>query len=54
MSVFYMKVHLTICVDIEVARKLREEKNKSQLINSFLRKYFNLKPKNETTKNIHT
>jgi hypothetical protein len=37
-----MKVHMNICVDADVAVKLRQEKNISALINSYLRHFFEI------------
>lgn len=37
-----MKTNITISIDVDVAEKLKEEKNKSDLINAYLRNYFGL------------
>jgi post-segregation antitoxin (ccd killing protein) len=36
-----MKTYITICIDVDLAEKIKKEKiNKSSLINSYLRHYF--------------
>mgnify|MGYP001603036012 CR=1 FL=1 len=42
-----MKTHINISIDVEVAELLKKEKNKSLLINSYLRHYFELNSKSE-------
>lgn len=42
-----MKTHINISIDVEVAELLKKEKNYSLLINSYLRNYFEIKPKLE-------
>lgn len=37
----------TFSLDIEVIEELKKEKNKSNLVNSYLRHYFNLKKKSK-------
>jgi hypothetical protein len=37
-----MKVNVIFSLDIDIAYKLAEEKNRSALINSYLRHYYNL------------
>lgn len=45
-----MKTTITICIDTEIAQLLKEEKNISALINSYLIHYFGLKNKNSIPK----
>ncbi len=40
-----MKTNVTISIDIEVAIEFKKEKNKSALINSYLKNYFELDKK---------
>ncbi len=40
MYLFYMKIHISVCVDVEIAKQLQKEKNKSALINSLLKEHF--------------
>jgi len=42
-----MKGNITLCLDFEVIIELKKEKNKSALINSYLRNYFSLNKKPE-------
>jgi len=42
-----MKTHINITIDVEVAEKLRSEKNVSLLINSYLRHYFEISSESE-------
>ena len=37
-----MKTTVTLCLDIDVALMLSKEKNKSALINSYLRQYYSI------------
>jgi hypothetical protein len=39
-----MKTTVTLYIDIELAAMLAKEKNKSYLINSYLRNYYGIKP----------
>lgn len=39
---YSMKVNVIFSLDIDIAYKLAEEKNRSALINSYLRHYYNL------------
>lgn len=46
-----MKVNKTITLDLDVYRKLNEEKNGSAIINSYLRHYYDLDVKIKEKKN---
>jgi len=37
-----MKTQINVCIDVEVAKELKKEKNVSFLINSYLKSYFGL------------
>lgn len=45
-----MKVSVNLHLDVDVAFEFAKEKNKSQMINSYLRNYYNLKSKEEVKK----